>query len=151
VFGLTRPKLPITEEKQRWIDGSFLRLASLVGAQRLLEATVVLPTPQHFPDRYDRSKDALRRMFHRVAIWMKMNPADTDLKLFLTGEGMTREFLPFFSGQTSGAGGLYHHDPTVRPQISINQDQMKDPVALVATLAHELGHCHSAPARSSGP
>jgi hypothetical protein len=140
VFGLTKPKLPVTEEKQRWIDGCFRRLASLVGAQRLLEATVVLPTAEHFPDRYDRSEDALRSMFCRVAIWMQMNPADIDLRLFVTGEGMTREFLPFFSGTTSAAGGLYHHDPTVRPQISINQDQMKDPVALVATLAHELGH-----------
>jgi hypothetical protein len=140
VFGLTRPKLPVTEERQRWIDRSFLRLASLVGVQRLLEATVVLPTPEHFPDRYDRSEDALRRMFCCVAILMQMNPADIDLTLFLTGEGMTREFLPFFSGPSSAAGGLYHHDPTVRPQISINQDQMKDPVALVAKLAHELGH-----------
>jgi hypothetical protein len=90
VFGLTRPKLPVTEERQRWIDRSFLRLASLVGVQRLLEATVVLPTPEHFPDRYDRSEDALRRMFCCVAILMQMNPADMDLTLFMTGEGMTR-------------------------------------------------------------
>lgn len=140
MFGLTKPKLPVTEEKRLWIDRSFLRLAALVGAQRLLEATVVLPTPEHFPDRYDRSEDSLRRMFCRVGIWMQMNPTDIDLKLFVTGDGMTREFLPFFSGTTSAAGGLYHHDLTVRPQISINQDQMEDPVALVATLAHELGH-----------
>lgn len=140
MFRLTRPKLPISEEKQHWIDDAFVRLASLVGVQRLLEATVVLPTPEHFPDRYERSEDALRRMFRRVAIWMQINPDDIDLKLFVTGEEMTREFLPFFSGRTSGAGGLYHHDPVVRPQISINHDQMKDPVALVATLAHELGH-----------
>ena len=54
MFGLTKPKLPVTEEKQLWIDRFFLRLAALVGAQRLLEATVVLPTLEHFPDRYDR-------------------------------------------------------------------------------------------------
>ncbi len=48
---------------------------------------------------------------------------------------------PFFSGKTSGgAAGLYYHAPADKPRISINEAQLKDPLALVATLAHELGH-----------
>ena len=49
VFGLA-PKLPITEEQRDWIDRSFV-LGSLVGAHRLLQAELMLPTPEHFPDR----------------------------------------------------------------------------------------------------
>jgi hypothetical protein len=48
--------------------------------------------------------------------------------------------VPFSSGPTSGAAGPYHHNPTAKPHISINQKQLKDPMALVAVLAHELGH-----------
>jgi hypothetical protein len=78
VFGLTRPKLPSTEEKQRWIDGSFLRLASLVGAQRLLEATVALPKPKPdadgfiwhprpgYPDQEISEPDAQGRVAYKI-------------------------------------------------------------------------------------
>jgi hypothetical protein len=140
VFGLTNAKLPITSEQQLWIDSSFIRLAALVGSNRLLQATVVLPTPEHFPDAYDRSEIALRRMFHRVAARMQVDPADVELTLFASGDAITRDLVPFYSGKTAGAAGLYYHDPADRPRISINEDQLKDPVALVATLAHELGH-----------
>jgi len=140
VFGLIKPKLPITQDQKRWVDSSFLRLASLVGAHRLLQATVVLPTPEHFPDPYDRSEAALQRMFYRVANGMQVNPAEVDVTLFLTGDEMTRGLTPFYSSKSSEAGGLYHHNPTARPHISINEAQLKDPVALVAVLAHELGH-----------
>jgi hypothetical protein len=140
VFGLTKPRLPITPEQQLRIDDSFLRLAALLGTDRLFHATVVLPTPKHFPDPYDRSEVSLQRMFDRVANQMQVNPANIDLTLFVSGDDLTRELVPFYSGSTSGAAGLYHHDPADRPRISIDQRQLEDPVALVAVLAHELGH-----------
>jgi len=140
MFGLSKPKLPLTPEQQRWIDSSFLRLASLVGANRLLQATVILPTPEHFPDPYDRSEDALQRMFARVATQMGVKPAEINVTLFTSGYELTRKLVPFHSGESSGAGGLYHHDPEARPHIEINEEQLKDPMSLVATLAHELGH-----------
>jgi hypothetical protein len=140
VFGLSKPKLPITPEQQQWADNSFVRLAGLLGAHRLFQATVVLPTSEHFPDPYDRSETALHNMFHRVATQMQVNPADIDVALFTSGDDLTRELVPFYSEKSSGAAGLYHHDPADRPHISINEAQLKDPMALVAVLAHELGH-----------
>jgi hypothetical protein len=140
VFGLTKPKLPVTDDRKRWIDSSFLRLAGLLGSHRLLEATVVLPTEKHFPDPYDRSETALQCMFERVSAQMGLNPADIDVKLFASADEVTRGLVPFRSGETSGAAGLYHHDPAERPHISINESELKDPMALVAVLAHELGH-----------
>jgi hypothetical protein len=140
VFGLSKPKLPITPERQHWVDNSFLRLAAPLGARRLLQATVVLPTPKHFPDPYDRSEVALQRMFHRVATQMQVNPADIEVTLFASGDDITRNLVPFYSGRTSGAAGLYHHNSADGPHISINENQLKDPMTLVAVLAHELGH-----------
>ena len=55
VFGLAKPKLAITEEQRDWINRSFVGLGSLVRAHRLFEAELILPTPEHFPDRYERS------------------------------------------------------------------------------------------------
>lgn len=140
VFGLRKPKLPITEEHQAWVDKSFLRLASLLGADRLLQATVILPTPEHFPDHYDRSEVALQRMFHRVATQMHVNPSEVGVTLFVSEDDLTRNLVPFYSAKSSGAAGLYHHDPAAKPHISINEAQLKDPMSLVAVLAHELSH-----------
>lgn len=140
MFGLTKPKLPITADEQKSVDNCFSRLATLLGAHRLLDATVMLPTPDHFPDPYDGSEPALQRIFHRVATHMNVSPAEIQLTLFKTGYGMTRDIVPLFSGEGSGASGLYHHDPAASPHISIDEALLKEPNALVATLAHELGH-----------
>lgn len=140
VFGLSKPKCPVSLEQKQWIDDSFIRLAGLVGVDRLLQATVVLPTANHFPDPYDGTEIALQRMFHRVATQMQVNPADVDVTLFASGDDMAQNLLPFYSASTSGAAGLYHHAPADKSHISINETELKDPMALVAVLAHELGH-----------
>jgi len=140
MFGLTKPKLPITSEQQRWVDSSFLRLAAILGSQRFLQATVVLPTPEHFPDPYDSSELALQHIFKRVATGMQVNPSDIEVTLFAAADDISKRLIPFWEGPTSGAAGLYHHDPTTKQHISINEKQLKDPMALVAVLAHELGH-----------
>ncbi len=140
MFGLTKPKLLVTAEQQPWIDSSFVRLGGLLGPHRLLQATVILPTPEHFPDPYNRTEVALQRMFQRVAYQMQLNPDDIDVALFEYEHDVTHRLVPFYSDSSSGAAGLYHHDPSERPHISINESQLKDPMALVATLAHELGH-----------
>src|ERR1700756_3004304 len=140
MFGLSKPKLPITDEQRLWVDSSFLRLSNLLGARRMLDARVMLPTSEHFPDPYDRSEQALRTMFRRVAEQMQVDPASVDLQLFADSGVATRSLIPYSSGDTKGAGGFYCHDPTSRAQIAINDAQLKDPLSLVATIAHELGH-----------
>jgi hypothetical protein len=71
---------------------------------------------------------------------MKGDPEDIDVTFFSSGFEVTRDLVPFFSGSNSGAGGLYFHDVTKRPHISINEAKMKDPTSLIAVLAHEIGH-----------
>jgi hypothetical protein len=106
----------------------------------MLEAVVMLPTPEHFPDRYDKSEEALAAIFRRVADRMEVDPGTIELMIFDDTENTTRSLLPYASGESSGAGGLYAHDGESRTVIAINSSQMDDPAALVATLAHELGH-----------
>jgi len=139
MFGLFKPKLPVAEHERLWVDQSFLRLGAMLGAQRMLEATVMLPIPQHFPDRWDGTEAALQSMFRRVAGIMQVDPDSVDVELFDTGHGTTNSLVPFSSGESSDAGGIYQHT-TDRTRIGINESKMKNPIALVAVLAHELGH-----------
>jgi hypothetical protein len=140
MFGLGKAKLPITEEERVWIDRSFSRLAHLLGAQRMRNAVVMLPTREHFPDRYDGSEEALEAMFRRVAQRMEVDPGTIELDIFDDATQTTRSLVPFWSGEGSGAGGLYGHDGVSRTVIAINSSQLENPMALVATLAHEIGH-----------
>ncbi len=141
MFGLLKPRLPVNEEQREWVDRSFVRLASLLGSDRMLNAIAMTPTPQHFPDPWDESEAALRRMFQRIAKVMQVDPDSIDLELFETGYETTRSLVPFWSGKdhTMAPGGLYQH-AAERTYVGIDHAKLKDPLALVAVLAHELGH-----------
>lgn len=139
MFGRGAAQLPISSEHQEWVDDSFRRLAGLLGARRLLDATVVLPAEEHFPDPYDPSETALRNIFRRVAKLMQVDAANIELTVFARAHDMTRSLVPFFRGNDSGASGLYL-DAAEKPHISVDEALLKQPATLVAVLAHEIGH-----------
>lgn len=112
----------------------------MIGATRFFNSDIVLPTAEYFPDRYERSEEALQAMFDRIARRMGLVPADIDVTLFASSDHLTKGLAPFYSSRASGAAGLYHHDPSARARIEIDESQMKDPMTLVAVIAHELGH-----------
>jgi hypothetical protein len=140
MFGLLKPKLPLDQDQQDWADRSFRRLDSLLGARRLLDATVMLPTQEYFPDPYDKSEESLRRMVDRVAVAMMVNPTQIDVELFSSEYDVSRTLVPLFSGKDSAPGGLYFHAPEERQRIAVNASELKEPMALVAVIAHEIGH-----------
>jgi hypothetical protein len=140
MLGLLKPKLPVSDEQREWVDRSFVRLGELLGADRLLGTTVVLPTPEHFPDPYDCSEAAVRLMLNRIAGSMNVDADQIDIQMFDSEYDVSSSLVPFFSGKGSGPGGLYFHDPAERPRIAVNEAELKDPMALVAVLAHEIGH-----------
>ena len=52
------PKLPVSDEDRTWVDDGFRRLEKLVGRQRMLEAKVVLPSAEDFPDPYAQARQS---------------------------------------------------------------------------------------------
>jgi hypothetical protein len=140
MLGFPKPKLPVNDEEKEWIDGGFVRLAVMLSWARLLHSPVVVPAPEHFPDPYDGTETGAFRMFRRVAMAMKLDYEEIEVTVVAGDHNSTRRLVPFYSEKTSGAAGLYHRDPSSVAHISFNESKLKDPVALVATLAHELGH-----------
>jgi hypothetical protein len=61
------PKLPLPEDERVWLDEGFRRLEKLIGRRRMLEAQVILPAEEYFPDPYDKSPAAAEKLFQRVA------------------------------------------------------------------------------------
>ena len=141
MFGLT-PKLPVSDEDRQWVDNGFNRLSRLLGHQRMLQAKMVLPDAEHFPDPYDKSELSAEKMFCRICYYMKVDRNQIDLEVFPDGSKELSKVLPYWHGSHDGCAGLYVHpeDESKRMVVALRQSQLDDPLSLVATLAHELGH-----------
>jgi hypothetical protein len=141
MFGI-RPKLPISDEDRQWVDNGFDRLCRMLGRRRMLQAQVVLPDAEHFPDPYDKSDSAAEKMFRRICDYMQVDRSLIDLEVFPDETEELSKMLPYWRGSHSGCAGLYVHpdDESRKMVVALRQSQLEDPVSVVATLAHELGH-----------
>jgi hypothetical protein len=146
------PKLPISEDDRQWVDEGFKRLETMLGRQRMLKATVVLPAAEHFPDPYDKTPDAAEKLFCRVCSFMHVDRGRIELEIFPDETEELRKMLPSWRGTgAKSASGLYFH-PTAeggdeescsdsgRTVVALKSTLLKDPLLVVATAAHELGH-----------
>jgi len=149
VFGFS-PKLPVSDEERLWVDEGFRRLEKLLGRRRMLEATVITPTAEDFPDPFDKASAAsVEKLFGRVCNYMHVDRKSLDFEVFPDETEELRRILPYWrGGPGKQAAGLYLHAMEERVSeerdgaaiVAIRSSQLKDPVALVATIAHELGH-----------
>jgi hypothetical protein len=149
MFGFS-PKLPISDEERLWVDEGFRRLEKLLGRRRLLEAVVITPTAEDFPDPYDRTvAESVEKLFSRVCTYMCVDRTTIEFEIFPDETEELREILPHWrGGEGRHAAGLYLHameqrvgdDGEGQGIVAIRSSQLKDPLSLVATVAHELGH-----------
>jgi hypothetical protein len=148
MFGFS-PKLPVSDEDQRWVDEGFRRLEKLLGRHRMLDAEVVLPAAEYFPDPYDKTPEAAEKLFRRVCAYMRVDHNRIELEIFSDETEELGNLLPAWRGKSGGPAGLYVHDHATdgegegndtRMVVAIRATQLKDPLSLVATVAHELGH-----------
>jgi hypothetical protein len=140
MFGL-RTKLPVTEEERLWVEDGFRRLSRMLGASRLQNAAVVLPTDEFFPDLWDGTESALRKLFHRVCGYMGVDPNQVEVEIIPDASELL-EALPAYrlSGQNVPAGLHFGGGEGERPLVAMRNSLLKDPLGAVATLAHELSH-----------
>jgi hypothetical protein len=127
MFRWFQPPCPVNSREKAWIERRLSWLTSVFGLQRLRQAVVILPTPEFFPEPYDATEADVRVMLDRVCIYMGIAPERVELSFFDDGQG----------DMGSAAGRFVGGTPEC---ICINRSQLSDPMALVATLAHELAH-----------
>jgi hypothetical protein len=135
MFDWFTPRCPVGSEEKAWIEDRLRWLTLEFGLERLRKVRVILPTPEFFPDPYDGSRKAGRRMFKRVCDFMGLNQGGLVLD-FYEGE---KPLLPDDGEIRHGAAGLYEGGDWEKT-IWIEASRLSDPLGLVATLAHELGH-----------
>ena len=139
-FGI--PDLPVTSEQKEWIEESLLWLLNQFGKDYFLSRPMILPEPSFFPDKYKSDEASVDKVVTRVCGYMDVDPETIEIHFFSDGEDLAAKHHTGTPQSKAGAAGLYYHPTDKRPRaaIAINDSNLKNPISLVATIAHELGH-----------
>jgi hypothetical protein len=140
---LFTPKLPVSPEARDWTDQSMDRLETIFGGERLRDSPVILPTSEFFPDGGNGTEDAARVLFRRVCGFMQVDPSRLRLVFFQEerAEDDLQRSMPHWEGRRNGTAGFYRdHPDDEQTVIAIETSRLRDPLPLVATMAHELAH-----------
>jgi hypothetical protein len=132
-------KCPVSPAEQRWIEDSLRWLVGKFGND-VLRRPVVLPTPEFFPGAYTGTEEDVHRVVVLICGYLGVDPGRLEIEFF--DESVNADLLaslPAFASSYDGAAGHYQQRGD-RAIISINSAEAGNPVSLVATIAHELGH-----------
>ena len=124
MFGLFKPKYPVSLREKVWAELRMADLANEFGLERMLSAGVVLPTNDYFPDTYNGSEADAKRLLDRVCKFMGADVTKIDFRVRADDE-------------MSDAAGFY--EPGTRA-ITVIQSQLDEKKSLIAILAHEVAH-----------
>ncbi len=133
------PTCPVDDDTRFWVEDNVRWLLTAFEFSSAKDVAVVLPTPEFFPDPYAGSERDVRRLFLRVCDLMEVDGDRLRLKLIPDAEGELRHHLPAWESSGEGAAGLYHGNAETAV-IRISLAHREDPMAMVAVMAHELGH-----------
>jgi hypothetical protein len=131
-------KCPVSAAAERWIQGSLEWLLAEFGGDAL-NGEVLLPEAVFPPGSFSGTEADLRPLLERLCsrVGVDIDAIRVDLSddpdIPDMGPGM-----PIVS-QFKGAAGHFQWDAGV-PVVAVRRRQLRDPVALTATLAHELAH-----------
>src|SRR5579862_7939780 len=135
MFGLGAT-LPINDGERAWIDEGFRRLGLMLGNYRMLDAQTVRPSDEFFPDKYDKGEAGVRMLYRRVCKYMKVEPERVDLEI-IPDVSELMELLPEYRFSSTDPAGLHYGESgEQRALIGVKQSLLKDPISVIATLAH---------------
>lgn len=133
------PKCPVKAEDKVWIEESMLWLSEEFGSDTLRDARVVLPTDEFFPEPFSEDENDVQALVDRVCGYMGVNPDRIELEFFTGHDSELQRSLPSYEYSHDGVAGHYRKRRG-RFVVGLESSQISDPMRLVATVAHELGH-----------
>jgi hypothetical protein len=129
---------PVRPVEQQWIEQSLDFFVREFGADRL-RGEVVLPTDDYFPGVYRGTREDVQAVLDRLCRHMGVDRAGVELEHYASDANPELEAAVPIESRGSGAAGHFRVRDG-RSIIAVRDDQAARPMALVATIAHELGH-----------
>lgn len=141
-FKKKAPSLSINENDKSLIDNSFESIKDLLGDNIFARKDVVLPTNQYFPIVFQDTKEYAHKIFDIVASIMEINNGRIDLVIYSERKDLeyTSGIIPIMDENEPLTTGKYVEYDNGDIEIYIEEQELKNPQSLVATLSHELAH-----------
>ena len=139
VRALRGPKCPLTEEERRWVEHRWEWLRAEFGQEPLRRTPLTRWSPE-LPNRWDASWPEAVTLVGTICRHMGVDPVIVDVRFF--GDGAPLDARSRLGEhRRSGPAGLYlGSEDGSRFQLALDLSGLGNPEALVATIAHELGH-----------
>jgi hypothetical protein len=144
MFWNRKKKLPITEEDRIWINEDLSWLRTEFGEEHFKEIKTVTPTKKFYERTFDGTEKDAEFILERTKELMSIKNIEIKLEFFTDGiveseNGGTLTTPADINGEWESASGTYEkkENETI---ISIETNQLKDPISLIATISHELSH-----------
>lgn len=144
MFWNKKNKLPITKEDKVWIDEDLNWLRNELGEEHFMEIKTVKPTKDFYEKTFDGTEKDAEFILERTMELMCIQNTEIKLEYFSDSpvqmeDGSILTTPADINGSWESAGGFYEEnsDNTI---ISIETSILKNPISLVAVIAHELSH-----------
>lgn len=129
----SKPSCPVSNEDKAWIEDRFSWLIDEFGIQQLKKTELVLPTTDFFPAEYDYTEDGIGDIMNRIAKFMEVDPSLLHLEFY-------EHSLPQIEGMWKHGTAVLYSESDGQFDIWLEVNTLEDPLNVVATLAHEIGH-----------
>jgi|GEM_PF-451245 len=140
---------PSVDEKNRqWLEEYFLWLIHSFGKEYITNKKILIPDNKHFPVYYNEDLKSASETLNILAIQMDLDPSEINLHIYKEGQSEIdtgsplgqRIFLQNIKGEKYSGGVYFGKQEDGRYLIGLEEKKLKDPLSMIATLAHELSH-----------
>lgn len=141
MFWSKKVRCPITFEDKQWVEESLTWMVNVFGKDKLLEKKTVLPTKQQFGKELNGSRGDAEYLLEYLLNIMDIEGKDIRLSYY-----QNPRQIEFSEGLTTVRGdydlslGRYVEYDDGRIEILIEEELLRNPISLIATLGHELAH-----------
>lgn len=145
MFWNKKKKLPVTDEDKVWVDEDLNWLRSEFGEDHFMGIRTVTPAKDFYDIRFDGTEKDAEFIFERTMELMAIKDVDIILDFFsdspieMADGTILSTPSDNLDGSWESAAGTYQNDEK-ETIISIERQQLKNPISLIATISHELAH-----------
>ena len=139
MFWKKKPKCPITKEDKDFVEHAFTWILESFGND-ILKEKIILPKWESFGFKFSGQRNDSFLILDNLCKKMNIDSSNILLDFYSErvqvdfGEGLISKYA---KNTVLSAGKYIQYD---NDDILIEENQLKDPVSLIATIAHELAH-----------
>ncbi len=138
----SRPVCPVDRSSRGWLERRWEWLIDEFGVEPARDRPLILPTSEFFPDHYEPSVESATVLFERVCAMMGLDSSGLSLQFFDGSQPLVWGDGTYGARQQYAAGFFVPGESQQCPEIWVCDQQLHDPLAMCATMAHELAHVH---------